>query len=136
MTKTLVGSSELTITDCCVCGVVFAVPDRFLMNRREKGSQFFCPNGHSLIYRKTEAQRLQEELDRVKRQLDWSDTHARAVADQLDAAERSNRALRGSNTKLRKRIAAGVCPCCQRPFQNLARHMAGQHPDYAEVDHG
>ncbi len=32
----------------------------------------------------------------------------------------------------RERIVSGVCPCCNRTFQNLARHIAGQHPDFAE----
>jgi hypothetical protein len=30
-------------------------------------------------------------------------------------------------------VANGVCPCCNRTFQNLARHMAGKHPDYEEA---
>jgi hypothetical protein len=33
-------------------------------------------------------------------------------------------------TRIKKRVAAGVCPCCNRSFKDLARHMAGQHPDY------
>jgi hypothetical protein len=23
-----------------------------------------------------------------------------------------------------------VCPCCQRSFQNLSRHMKTKHPEY------
>lgn len=29
--------------------------------------------------------------------------------------------------------APRVCPCCNRTFQNVARHIAGQHPDYADL---
>lgn len=31
-------------------------------------------------------------------------------------------------------VGAGVCPCCNRTFKNLARHMAGQHPGFTEGD--
>jgi hypothetical protein len=37
-----------------------------------------------------------------------------------------------SVTKLKQRVANGVCPCCHRSFVNLHRHMAGQHPDYTK----
>lgn len=26
--------------------------------------------------------------------------------------------------------ACGVCPCCNRSFTNVRRHMTSQHPDY------
>lgn len=44
--------------------------------------------------------------------------------------EYQRRAQKGQNTRLKKRIAAGVCPCCNRSFANLREHMAGQHPDF------
>lgn len=28
------------------------------------------------------------------------------------------------------RVGAGVCPCCKRTFQQLARHMKCKHPKY------
>lgn len=135
--RTYTESTVLVAETCPNCGVLFGMPATFEQNRRKTGESFYCPSGHSLSYGKGETAKLREELDRTKRQLDSSRTYARAVADQKEAAERSNRALRGSNTKLRKRVAAGVCPCCQRTFQDLARHMAGQHPDFAdEAPHG
>lgn len=27
------------------------------------------------------------------------------------------------------RIGAGICPCCNRTFSQLARHMQSKHPD-------
>lgn len=134
--RTYTESTVLVANTCAACGVLFAMPKLLNDELRMNGRVFYCPGGHSLSYGQGDNAKLREELDRAKRQLDWSRTHARAVADQKDAAERSIRALRGSNTKLRKRIAAGVCPCCQRTFQDLARHMAGQHPDYSKVSHG
>lgn len=34
--------------------------------------------------------------------------------------------------RLRRRTAAGVCPCCNRSFVQLARHMKTKHPDHVE----
>lgn len=44
--------------------------------------------------------------------------------------EHKIRAEKGAKTKLKKRIAKGACPCCNRHFVNLQRHIEGQHPEY------
>jgi hypothetical protein len=31
---------------------------------------------------------------------------------------------------MRKRIQSGVCPCCNRTFENLGRHMKSKHPAF------
>jgi hypothetical protein len=43
---------------------------------------------------------------------------------------KSRDGLRGVLVKTQRRVASGVCPCCTRSFQNLARHMDGEHPNY------
>lgn len=50
--------------------------------------------------------------------------------DEAEAVKRSAAAYKGAATRLKNRAKAGVCPCCNRTFQNLARHMASQHPDH------
>lgn len=134
MTGTIVLGIRLESITCYSCGTVFAVTDSLARKLHDTGSTFYCPNGHSQHFTKTTQQKLEDALEQVKRERERANARVNAYRDQADATERSNRALRGSNTKLRKRIAAGVCPCCQRSFQNLAQHMAGQHPDYAESD--
>jgi 4-hydroxy-3-methylbut-2-en-1-yl diphosphate synthase IspG/GcpE len=32
--------------------------------------------------------------------------------------------------ELAKRAKAGVCPCCNRTFSNMAEHMKKQHADF------
>jgi septal ring factor EnvC (AmiA/AmiB activator) len=115
---------------CAACGVHFGMTKHLEQQRRKDGGSFFCPNGHSLSYGKSEAAKLREELARTQGQL----THAR---DQRDAAEAHRRtvekqlgASRGQVTKLQKRVVAGVCPCCHRSFQALSRHMKTKHPDF------
>ncbi|WP_116051903.1 hypothetical protein [Amycolatopsis palatopharyngis] len=123
MSHTITELATLTTTNCCTCGVLFAAPERLLADRREKGGNFYCPNGHSLRYTKPENVRLKEQLDASR-------VRARHLEDQREATERSNRALRGQITRHKKRAANGVCPCCNRTFANVARHIAGQHPQF------
>lgn len=119
----------LETTSCCVCGVVFAVPDYLIRARRNDGKSLYCPNGDSLSWRET-------EVDRVRKKLDEQTRAATQMAERAAQAERAEQeatfARINAEKALRrhqKRTAAGVCPCCTRTFQNLARHMKTKHPE-------
>lgn len=118
---------QLVTEECYLCGVLFAFPATLrekLLGDRSR--DFYCPSGHAQHYTgKTDAEKQRERAERLERQLACRD-------EDLRSAHASNRAIRGQVTKLKKRVANGVCPCCQRSFVNLQRHMSGQHPDYAE----
>jgi hypothetical protein len=118
--------ATLTSEVCPNCGIMFAMPDTFKDAKRNDHSAFYCPNGHSLSYNG------KSETERLKQQLQWAEASKQSWRDQAETAENRRRAQKAANTKLKKRIANGVCPCCSRNFQDLRRHMAGQHPDYAE----
>ena len=55
--------------DCCVCGVIFGMPKQFYEQRRRSGNEFYCPNGHRLVYTETEVDKLKKELERTKEKL-------------------------------------------------------------------
>jgi hypothetical protein len=131
--QTIEWTTTLETLNCYSCGVPFAMPSNLMRRFRATKDTFYCPNGHGQIFAKSTQQKLEEVEARLHRERQSADARIRAARDQADAAERSARSLRGANTKLRKRVAAGVCPCCRRSFQNVARHMAGQHPDFAEA---
>jgi hypothetical protein len=38
--------------------------------------------------------------------------------------------VKGVKTRMANRIKHGVCPCCNRTFLNLQRHMTTQHPSF------
>lgn len=128
-------STTLTTIDCCACGITFAVPKVWEQQRRDDHAGFYCPNGHSLtFYGKTEAEKLRERLETAEARAEVLRKEADRQRDRLAREQRSHAATKGQLTKTKKRVAAGVCPCCSRSFVQLARHMAGQHPEYvAEV---
>lgn len=115
-----------TIT-CCRqgCGLTFAVPTRWREKRREDHTEFYCPNGHPQHFTgETEAERLRREVAIQKR---------RAELMEAAAAKAHREAVKVKATlkKERGRVGNGVCPCCNRTFANLQRHMRGQHPEHA-----
>lgn len=122
------------VTHTCAqrgCGVSFAVEDGFDDRRREDHATFYCPNGHSLSYSgKTEAEKERERADRLQRQVEQRERDIRFEQHRLDSERRAHAATKGQLTKTKKRVANGVCPCCNRHFVDLGRHMAGQHPEF------
>lgn len=117
-------TATLDIVECPNCHMDFGITPEFEAARRNDHTRFYCPAGHSMSYgQKTEAEKLRDRLRSAQAQL----THTQ---DQVQATEYQRRAQKGQNTRLKNRIAAGVCPCCNRSFQNVARHMAGQHPEF------
>lgn len=125
MSATLRLNKTLTILECGVCAIDFAMPETLHEKRLQDGKDFYCPHGHMIHYSETENQRL-------KRQLDWARDDAAGARARADQAEATTRAVKGHNTRLKKRASAGVCPCCNRTFKQLARHMKSQHPEYPE----
>lgn len=119
---------DITILHCGNCGISFGVPVGFYKQRRHDGVTWYCPNGHPRVFRgETEEAKLQRQLE-----------SARAHRDRLQAEnyhlENQRRAQKGATTRLKNRIAAGVCPCCTRTFQNLERHMTSQHPGWSDKE--
>ncbi|MBU8834159.1 hypothetical protein KL858_32590 [Mycolicibacterium goodii] len=123
------------VTHTCAthgCGVSFAVENGFNERRREDHRNFYCPNGHVMGYLgKTEAQKERERADRLQRLVESREADIRFEQRRLMSERRAHAATKGQLTKTKKRVANGVCPCCNRHFANVERHMANQHPDYA-----
>jgi len=122
---------QLEQTDCCVCGVVFAVPKRILDQRREQGGNFFCPNGHSMVFTETEVDRLKKRLEATLARENEERRLRAAAEQQANNSKKLADDLAKRAELQRKRAQAGVCSCCNRTFANLARHMAAKHKDKA-----
>ena len=119
-------TGTMTVLTCCVCGVAHGLPTNYASARRNDHQSWHCPNGHKqYFFGKSDAELQRERADRAE---------ARAIRmqDERDTAERRRRAEKAAKTKIKNRVAKGVCPCCNRTFQNLADHMKSKHPDYAD----
>lgn len=114
--------------DCCICGVIFAMPTSLQTERLRDGGTFYCPNGHAQHYVETKEQQLEQELQQAKDRLDAERGWTRKLTEDLGSEQRRHAATKGQLTKTRNRIHAGVCPDCHRHFENVERHMASKHP--------
>ncbi len=129
MNKTLEVLTTLITINCGECGGVYAVSQRFYDKCREKGGDWHCPypecrTGWGFSGRGENA-KLKDQLEKANRR-------AASANCKAENAEYRRRAAVGQVTKIKNRISKGVCPCCNRTFANLARHMESQHPDYPE----
>ena len=134
MTSTLTYTTKLDVISCGTCEIPFAIPSYMNRVAKDDGRSFYCPNGHKISYHTTEADQLRAKLEREERWRKNAETRAQAARDQAESAERSRAAYKGQLTKVKKRVGNGVCPCCNRTFANLGRHMAGQHPEFGGAD--
>jgi hypothetical protein len=127
--STLTYSGSLTRTSCW-CGIHYAVPSAFysMIERQHRDgreqTKIYCPLGHTWEFSG------EGEAERLRRQLQEAQRRAKANRDLLAAEERSHSATRGHLTRTKKRVANGVCPCCNRSFVKLAAHMKTKHPEY------
>lgn len=119
-----VAGRSFAFMSCGKCGVEFMMPSHFQRECSEQGDKrtWYCPNGHPRVYSESEADTLRRERDRLKQQ-------AARLEDEKRAAERLADAAKAETARLRKRIGNGVCPCCNRSFANVAKHMKSKHPD-------
>lgn len=121
-------SSDYCLITCCNtdCGISYAVPVWWEHGKRQNHSWFYCPNGHRQHFlAESDEEKYRRERDVARQQV------ARAEQEAIEAWQRAVKAEKETK-RLKKRTAAGTCPCCQRTFSNMAQHMKHMHPDFVQ----
>jgi ssDNA-binding Zn-finger/Zn-ribbon topoisomerase 1 len=118
-------SVEFEVMRCGECGERFALSKPFYDDRKRDGNIWYCPNGHPRVFREPELDVLRRERDLLKQRLARKD-------DELAAARRDEERAVKKARRLEKRASAGTCPCCNRTFMQMSRHMKTKHPDFVE----
>lgn len=116
---------QLTEINCGECGGTYAINERYRQQMYQKGGSWNCPYcdtgwGYS---QDNENSRLKKQIEAEKRGKELAQRQAEYARNQV-------RAQKAAKTRLKNRIKNGVCPCCNRTFQNLLNHMKTKHPDY------
>jgi hypothetical protein len=110
---------------CCSCGVAFGLPsDLQDVLKNDPNKNFYCPNGHSQHYTKSKEQRLREEAEFKLRQKE------NELSNLINSKTLLEKELQNARRQI-KRVHNGVCPCCNRSFQNLKKHMKNKHPEHS-----
>ena len=137
VTARVTGSATATlalyVTNCPSCGTIFAITEELKDRRYEDGKSFYCPNGHTMSWHESEADRQRKRAEQAENALKWTRISRDAARDQAQAAHHSARAYKGHLTRMRRSVAAGRCPVagCRRTFSNVVAHIEGQHPTWA-----
>lgn len=131
-------TTQLWVTDCPSCGVIFATTADLEKRRRADGERFYCPNGHGMTFGRSKADRLQEQLDaeqkrstRLVESVERERQHTERERQRTEHERRRAAAAKGQLTKMRNRVARGVCPKqgCRRSFESLHEHVRHEHPE-------
>lgn len=124
---------------CKQCGVEQAMDEETQRVLRRSSATFFCVHGHQWHYPqgKGEADKLRDQIAEERRQRQRAEQRLAEKQDEVNVAQATatrerNRAngYKGHATRITKRAKAGVCPCCNRSFENLRRHMDTKHPTF------
>lgn len=116
---------------CGNCGITYAMEEGFRARKQADKTTFYCPNGHGRMFTgRSDAEKLKD----AEKDLVWTQGRLTHERDQREAAERSRNAFKGQVTKIKRRVGKGVCPCCNRSFQDLGAHMETKHPGYGESE--
>lgn len=116
----------LTIMTCGSCGCEFAIPETMRAEKERSGGSWFCPNGHSRVYSETQADKFRKLYEKEQRE-------AASLREAKIVAERAQQKAEKHIERLKKRVAAGVCPCCNRTVSQLTRHMNSKHAEYVAL---
>lgn len=114
------------VIECARCATPFMVSAALRDYLRRSRDTFYCPNGHAQSYSKSTETILKEQ-------------HAKELQEKDNQLARERRLLQETaqakndlERKL-KRVHKGVCPCCNRSFENLANHMKKKHPELVKA---
>lgn len=129
--------TSLTVVSCPSCHMTYAIPSSFQASAHKHSGtgpdawSVCCPLGHQWHYTgPTTEEKLRDQLKRAR-------DRAAQQASRAEQAEASARAQKAAKTRIknqrdreRQRIGRGACPCCNRHFADVERHMANKHPDH------
>lgn len=100
-------ASHMTQCFCHECGVEYWMPTRLNEQCRSKGPNktFYCPNGHSAVYRESEADKVRRDLERAKQNEAYLEARIKEERERAAGIERQLIAQKGETTKAKKRLA-------------------------------
>ena len=128
-TKQITHIELLSISECPSCFISYGMPQELEDRRLKDGGPWYCPNGHSISFTKSEADKLREQLNNAKSRLASAEDRATHEANRRRDSEAMLDATLKEQRRLKRRINAGTCPHCRRTFQQVHRHIQNKHPE-------
>lgn len=127
----LLGGSRHVVVQCGGCGIFHTVPEPKYNSCYHEGGFWSCPNGCSRGWDKGADHR---EIDALRRERDRLKQDAARLNDEIVTEKRRADAAEQKAIQTKRRALAGVCPCCNRTFINMQRHMKTKHPNVVPLE--
>ena len=122
-------SITLVVEGCSVCGIVFGVPKDFQGACYRDGGSMYCPNGHSLGWSETEADRQRSRAEAAEAELVLTRRQRETARVEAEHQKRVAAGHKAWSTRIANRIKNGICPWCNRSFAKLHQHIESKHPE-------
>lgn len=139
MAITITITAKLVSIECPNCSGIYAISENYQDEARKLGGFkqcWTCPYcKEERGYGESEADKLRKLITQMEQSNVRLEEAKRYAEQEADHFRKSRDAIKGVLTKERKRVGNGVCPCCNRSFINLKRHMKTKHPNHATA-HG
>lgn len=127
--------------DCANCGITFCLTPALYKRRRSDGASFYCPNGHSNVYRPTEDQ---EKIKELERDLASYKSHVRWLEEDRDEIYAAREELVGvlkecpyrCGFRSRRQVPrdpVGMGRGIERVQTDLREHLVAEHRAQIEV---
>lgn len=131
-------TTELMVITCPHCAGVFGLSSSYYHEARRLGNfkqVWCCPyckqaRGFGKSQTQLELEQLQSKLAAAERTASEEKGSAEYYRQEAEHFRKSRDGVKGVLKKFKNRVHHGVCPCCQRSFENLRRHMASKHPEF------
>lgn len=120
--------STWIVETCCSCQIPFAMRKAHQDMLRRTSNSFFCPNGHPQSYRVTTEDQLRQKVKDAEEAVRRANHSQNLAWEEAAKAKKREQLAAGETRGLVTRIASGICPCCNRFFSNVERHMKSKHP--------
>ena len=120
--------TDVEAVEMCGCQHTVYLSSEHSQQRQRDHKSFYCSvcgRGNHYLG-KSDVEKLRGQLASTKDMLD-------TMREDRDHKEYQRRAEKAAKTKIKNRVGNGVCPCCNRTFKDLARHMANKHPTFAKA---
>jgi hypothetical protein len=118
---------------CGGCQFHFAIDEAYYDKcMTNYDNYWYCPKcgSHRHFIGETETDKLKRELKQKENAIEAERERSLKLRSRLQFQKNVARGQKAAKTRALNRIKNGVCPCCNRTFADLAKHMASKHPTF------
>jgi hypothetical protein len=92
----------MKIIRCASCSIQFGLDDDLYQQRMKDGDGFSCPNGHTNVFTESEVGKLNKEIERLQKIVEYYKGRMNALQDEVNYWRRAAFGYKGQWMKVKK----------------------------------